>query len=206
MRIAAACAAAACVALAPLLAADAHGHGLRFDVAPPVSFEGMDVTVSTELTPSDLTAEEAAEPRIGIRFFDNATGAALTDVTYLVEVWRRGDLLARDRYFSEAGPLDIDVRPVYGCAEPVRRDCTTHYGERDPISGGLIQRGAQPPVIQGPIFDGGGLYHLRVTVEGATGRTAFVDAGLEFDTFVSVAQEQTFLIDVPPSLLLPPAA
>ena len=160
----------------------------------------MDVTVSTKLDPQDLTVNQIEQPSIEVRFFDANTDEAFSDVTYRIEVWRHGDLLARDMFFSGDGTLKIDVRPIHDCDETELWRCTTYYGERDPISGGLIERAGQPPVIQGPIFDKGGLYHIKVIVEGATGRTTFVNS-LSFDTFVSVAQEQIFYIEVSSDLI-----
>ena len=187
--------------LSPSLITDTYGHGRGIDIPPPINFEGMDVTVSTKLDPQDLTVNEIEQPSIEVRFFDADTDEAFSDVTYRIEVWKHGDLLARDMFFSDDGLLKIDVRPVYDCDEAEKWRCTTYYGERDPISGGLIERAGQPPVIQGPIFDKGGLYHIKVIVEGATDRTIFVN-DLSFDTYVSVAQEQVFHIDVPAELIL----
>ena len=42
----------------PLIIGHVYGHGLGGDVAPPISFEGMEVTVSTQLDPSDITVGE----------------------------------------------------------------------------------------------------------------------------------------------------
>ncbi|MFQ5440290.1 MAG: peptidase [Nitrosopumilaceae archaeon] len=57
-----------------------------------------------------------------------------------------------------------------------------------------MQRGNQPPVIDGPIFEKGGLYNIRVDIEGASSPKTLVSEPLSFETFVSVAQEQNFLI------------
>ena len=42
----------------PALLPDVFGHGLGGDQAEPISFEGMEVTVRTDLTPSDITVED----------------------------------------------------------------------------------------------------------------------------------------------------
>ena len=55
-------------------------------------------------------------------------------------------------------------------------------------------RGTEVPVIQGPIFTKGGLYNIQVIIDGATSPKTLVAEPLEFDTFVSVAQEQFFSI------------
>jgi len=42
----------------PLFSDDVFGHGLGADQAPPIDFGGMLVTVSTMMTPSDITVGE----------------------------------------------------------------------------------------------------------------------------------------------------
>ena len=55
-------------------------------------------------------------------------------------------------------------------------------------------RGEGRPLIDGPIFEKGGLYNVKVSIEGATSPRSLVAEPLNFDTFVSVAQDQGFFI------------
>lgn len=171
-----------------------YGHGLGSDQAPPISFEGMDVTIRTEITPSDITAGQFEDANIGIRFFDERTDANLRDVTYRVEIYRSQDLLARDLFYDTDGELNVEVRPVPSCSADALWKCTTTYGETHPIAGALFARGEGRPIIEGPIFDKGGLYNIRVDIEGASSPRTLVSQPLSFETFVSVAQDQDFLI------------
>ena len=172
----------------------AFGHGIGMDQAPPVSFGGMDVTVMTQLTPTDITVGEVDDANMQIRFFDTETDADFNAVTYRVEIYRSDDLLARKLFYADDGPLDVEVRPVFSCPATNLWECTDYYGEVHPISGGLFARGEGRPVIQGPIFDKGGLYNIRVVIEGAKSPKTLVAEPLSFETFVSVAQEHDFLI------------
>ena len=122
------------------------------------------------------------------------TDVNLDQVTYRVEVWRGGDLLARNLFYDKDGELNVEIRPQLDCFEPQPWRCTQYYGEVDGISGGLFARGNSLPVIDGPIFDKGGLYNVKVDIEGATSPKVLVAEPLNFDTFVSVAQEQNFWI------------
>ena len=101
----------------PLLAADVFGHGLGGDVAPPISFEGMQVTVSTQLTPSDITVGEVDSANMAVRFFDQSTDENLKSVTYRVEIWRAGELLARNLFFDDDGELNVQLKPVSNCKD-----------------------------------------------------------------------------------------
>ena len=178
----------------PLLSNDVFGHGLGADQAPPIDFGGMLVTVSTMLNPSDITVGEVNSANLQVRFFDQNTDTNLESVTYRVEVFQAGELLAREYFYDTDGELNIEIRPKAGCFEPEPWRCTIYYGDRHPISGGLQGRGTEVPVIQGPIFTKGGLYNIQVIIDGATSPKTLVAEPLEFATFVSVAQDQFFII------------
>ncbi len=173
----------------PLFNDNVFGHGLGADQAPPIDFGGMQVTVSTMMDPSDITAGEVDRANLQIRFFDQGTDTNLESVTYRVQVYQAGELLAREIFYDKDGELNVQIRPQQQCFEPEPWRCTIYQGARDPISGGLHERGSGVPVIQGPIFTKGGLYNISVVIEGATSPKTLVAEPLEFDTFVSVAQD-----------------
>ena len=182
------------VILLPFLVDSAFAHGLGGDVAPPISFGEMEVTVFTKLDPSDMTAGEVDSANIAIRFYDMLTDTNLNQVTYRVEIWRAGDLLVREYFYDEDGELNVEVRPKTDCYDPKPWKCTETYGEVHGTAGGLFARGDGRPLVNGPIFDKGGLYNVKVSIEGATSPRTLVAEPLNFDTFVSVAQDQNFII------------
>jgi len=179
----------------PLAIDQVYGHGLGGDVAPPIDFGGMSVTVSTMLDPSDLTVGEVDDANIAVRFFDTLTDETFEQVTYRVEVWRNGELLARNLFYDSDGLLNLKVEPVLNCAEPRLIDCAKYFGsEHVSAPGALYVQGEGRPVIKGAIFDKGGLYNIRVDIEGASSPRTLIAQVLSYDTFVSVAQEQNFFI------------
>ncbi len=179
----------------PLSINSVYGHGLGGDMAPPISFGDMDVTVSTMLDPADITVGEVSSANMQVRFFDTKTDKNLDKVTYRVEVWRSGDLLARNLFYDLDGTLNIEIRPVKGCTQTELWKCTTYFGEQHVSApGALFVQGEGRPLIKGPIFDKGGLYNIRVDIEGASSPKTQVAQVLSYDTFVSVAQEQNYFI------------
>jgi len=179
----------------PIFIENVFGHGLGGDMAPPISFAGMEVTVSTQLDPSDITVGEIDDANIQVRFFDTLTDTTLEKVTYRVEIWRSGELLARNLYYDVDGILNVKVDPVSGCNKPRLVDCTIHYGSQHVSApGACYVENEGRCVIKGPIFDKGGLYYIRVDIEGASSPKTVVAQVLSYDTFVSVAQEQNFKI------------
>ena len=173
----------------------AFGHGLGGDQAPPISFGDMEVTVRTDLTPADLMIGDIDTASMSIRFFDTLTNQTLPQVTYRVEIYQSGSLLARSLFYDDDGVLDVDIRPQTGCTETELWRCTTYYGsEHISAPEALYAQGAQNVVIAGPIFERGGLYNIKVDIEGATSPKALLQETLSYDTFVSVAQDQYFTI------------
>ncbi len=184
---------------------DAFGHGLGGDQAPPLTFGDMEVTVRTQLSPSDITVGEVTSANMQIRFFDTLTDKNLDQVTYRVEVWQSGELLARNLFYDTDGRLDVKIKPKFGCDEVRLIDCTT-YGGSEHVSAPLALYVQGPtctddnldicgrPTITGPIFVKGGLYKIRVDIVAATSPKINLAEMLSYETFVSVAQEQDFFI------------
>ena len=179
----------------PVLVPNVFGHGLGGDQAEPLTFGDMEVTVRTDLTPSDITVGDIDDVNMKIRFFDTLTDTTLEKVTYRVEVWQSGDLLARNLFYDLDGVLNIKIKPKPGCNEIDLWRCTIYGGsEHVTAPGALFVQGEGRPSIEGPIFVQGGLYNIRVDIEGATSPKTVLASLLSYDTFVSIAQEQDFLI------------
>ena len=179
----------------PALAEQAHGSWPVGDVAPPIDFADTALTVSTRLHPDDITSNEIDQINMEVRFFDYYTSQNLQNVTYGIEMWRDGQLLARHSFYDDDGTLNVDIRPIPNCSKSKLEECSTYHGTEYPsIPEALYAAGAQNPVISGPIFDKGGLYNIKVRVVGATSSEAQLTPLLSFDTFVSIAQEQQFAI------------
>ena len=189
----------------PIIFPNAFGHGLGGDQAEPISFGDMEVTVRTQLSPSDITVGEIDSANMQVRFFDLITDENLDKVTYRIEVWQSGELLARNLFYDDDGRLDVKLKPQSGCDELNLHECSS-YGGSEHVSapGALYVHGAActdenldicgRPSITGPIFVKGGLYQIKIDIEAATSpRTVLADR-LSYDTFVSVAQEQDFFI------------
>ncbi len=191
----------------PAIVPNAFGHGLGGDQAPPISFGDMEVTVRTQLSPSDITVGEITSANMQIRFFDTLTDKNLDQVTYGVELWQSGELLARSFFYDEDGRLDVKIKPKFGCDEVYLHQCTTYFGsEHASAPGALFVQGPActddnldicgRPTIAGPIFVKGGLYTIKVDIVAATSPRTLLLEPLRYETFVSVAQEQNFFIPI----------
>ena len=139
----------------------------------------MDLTVSTQLVTSDISDGDIDSANMQIRFFDTLTDTNLDKVTYRVELWQSGELLARNLFYDNDGRLDVKIKPKLGCdADPIET-CTV-YGGSEHVSapGALFVQGAEctnenldfcaRPSMTGPIFVQGGLYKITVDIEAST--------------------------------------
>lgn len=189
----------------PILLPNAFAHGLGGDQAEPLSFGDMEVTVSTQLSPSDITVGDVDSANMQIRFFDILTDENLDKVTYRIEVWQSGELLARNLFYDMDGRLDVKIKPQTGCNETNLHECSTYGGSEHVSAPGALYVFGEDctddnldicgrPSITGPIFVKGGLYKIRVDIEAATSPRTVLANLLSYETFVSVAQEQNFSI------------
>ena len=183
---------------------EAFGHGNPgVDRAPSIDFKSRNVTVEARMNPSDMTVGNFSNAFIRIAFLDENTNEAFRQVTYSIDVYKKEELLARNNFYAENGTVTIDIRPDDTCDEPLAWRCSKYYGTEHPIAGALYTLGQNNPVIDGPIFTKGGLYHIKVSVIGADSVRSNLLDPLEFDLYVTIAQEHIFYIDVPKHLLIP---
>ena len=191
------------VSVAALPNAFAHSPG--GDQAEPLSFGDMNVTVRTDLTPYDLTLGDIDEVNMKIRFFDVDTDLTLDKVTYRIQIFKSEELLANKLFYDNDGRLDVEIRPSSDCNENELWRCTIYGGSEHPDAPGtLYVQGVActdenldvcgRPTITGPVFVQGGLYNIRIDVEGATSPKILLSERLSYDTFVSIVKNQDFLI------------
>lgn len=182
-----------------LTTTDAFGHGgLGIDRAPAIDYENRNVTVEVRMSPSDMTVGDFSNAFMTIAFLDDDTNELYKQTTYRVSIYKGDKLLANKMFYAENGKVTIDIRPDDKCSieeiEPWR--CTQYLGTVHPLSlEALYTLGENNPVIKGPIFTRGGMYHINVEVIGV-GLAADLLDPLIFDVYIAIAQEQTFWIDM----------
>lgn len=204
------------------------GHGGNgVDRAPELDLENRKVTVLGKMSPSDMTVGDFSNAFMEISFVevfeimsDKKIQGLLCEkmienyackydvpikqITYAIVVTKDDKLLARHMFYDEDGVLTIDIRPDDKCSieesEPWK--CAEYFGSKHPlIPDTLYTLGQNNPVIDGPIFTQGGQYDIKVEILGAESPRSNLLIPLEFELFVSIAQEQIFYIDVPNHLM-----
>ena len=189
--------------LIPLAHHEVFGHGNPgVDRAPAIDFGNRNVTVEARMNPSDMTVGDFSNAYMTLKFIDEDTEEAFRQVTYSVEIYKKGELISRKNFYAENGLLTVDIRPDDSCDQTLQWKCTKYYGNIHPIAGALYTYGENNPVIEGPIFTSGGLYHIKASVISAGSVRSNLAEPLEFDLYVAIAQEFTFYITVEDSLMI----
>ena len=163
-------------------------------LAPPIDLDGLQVAVSTVLSPEDFSYGDSNSVNLSIRFFDTITNVNIPSVTYRVQIFQDTNLVANEYFFDEDGKLDLKIKPTTGCLEQNLWKCTIYNGEKHAIAGGYYARGDSIPTIQGPIFDKSGQYTVKVFIVGATNPKTLTTQDLLFETFLHIPQKQIFQI------------
>jgi hypothetical protein len=176
----------------PLVFAQHHGG----EQAPPISFGDKKVTVSAVLDPPDFIPGKDGMATLKVRFFDSNTNTNIEHVTYRVQIFQGGNLVANQMFFDRNGEMKVQVQPVSGCQEKDLWRCTTYEGEKDLIvPNALTTSGNSLPIIRGPVFDKSGEYLLKVSIIGATNPRTQTAQDINFETSINIAQEQQFSIN-----------
>ena len=163
-------------------------------LAPPIDFGGMQVALSSILSPEDFSFGDSKSANLSIRFFDSASNTNIKSVTYRVQIFQGDNLVANEYFYDEDGTLDLEIRPTTGCVQDDLWKCTKYLGEKHAIAGAYYARGSSIPIIQGPVFDKSGDYNVKVSIVGATNPRTMTTTDLHFETFLSLPSTQNFFI------------
>ena len=169
----------------------AQHHG--GEQAPPISFGSGEVTVYSEIIPSDFDPEINSEADLRIRFFDTNTEANIENVTYRVKIFHEYSLVANQMFFDKDGQLEIKVTPKSECDQEEVWRCTKYKGENDPVVPNALTSSAfSKPVISGPVFDRSGEYTLEVSIIGAKNPKTQTTEDITFQTKIFIPFTQKF--------------
>ena len=80
-------------------------------LAPPIDFGGMQVALSSILTPEDFTLDDAKSANLSIRFFDSETNTNIKSVTYRVQIFQGENLVANEYFYDDDGKKPFGSQP-----------------------------------------------------------------------------------------------
>jgi len=105
------------VGLVTISVAPAYAQHHSGSLAPPIDFDGLQVALTTILSPEDFTSGDSKNANLSIRFFDSNTNDNIPSVTYRVQIFHEDSLVANEYFFDDDGNLELEIKPTSGCQD-----------------------------------------------------------------------------------------
>ena len=134
-------------------ASSVFGHGLGIDTISSIGVQDKQISVSVEMP----MYFENTQEKITITATDNETKENAKNVTYLIGIFYKDEMILKNYFFSENGILPIIVTPTDDT------DITIN-GKQDSLLGAWSGTESNPVEITGPLFTSGGLYTFEIEI------------------------------------------
>ncbi|MBT8173726.1 MAG: PEFG-CTERM sorting domain-containing protein [Nitrosopumilus sp.] len=136
-------------------ASSVYGHGFGIDTISSVDVQGKQLTISVEMP---MYFEKDQEGQITITATEDETKENAKNVTFLIGLFHKDDMIFRNYFFTDNGVLPIKITPQQGYDNFVIK------GEQDSLLGAWYGTESNPIEIVGPLFTSGGLYNFEIEV------------------------------------------
>lgn len=127
------------------------GHGWGLDKAN-IDYDGREISVSIELP---MYFDESENKIINIIAYDKEAKENAKNVTFLIGLFHKNEMIFRNYFFTPDGNLSIHINPT-------KDQETIIIGERDSLLGAWYATESKPIELVGPVFDSGGLFHFEI--------------------------------------------
>lgn len=127
------------------------GHGWGLDKAN-IDYDGREISVSIELP---MYFDESENKIINIIVYDKEAKENAKNVTFLIGLFHKNEMIFRNYFFTPDGNLSIHINPT-------KDQETIIIGERDSLLGAWYATESKPIELVGPVFDSGGLFHFEI--------------------------------------------
>jgi hypothetical protein len=173
----------------PFFIIDSYGHGIGYEVFPPVKLG--DKMVALEVTSSQYQDPDSPDREITFSLFDTKTGITIKDVTYSIEATKKDQLLFENTFGTSDGILVMDF--LHSDSEKI----SIKQENKASIFDTLI--GAKKDVIQvsGKPFNTGGLYKFRVLITTADSFSKTLEEPIEYNVGLSIPQRNFYDVNDP---------
>jgi len=128
-----------------------YGHGWGLDTTT-IDVDGRDISISVEIP---QYFDESVDKVITITAVDKETKQNVKNVTFLIGLSHNNQIILRHYFFTPDGSLLINVIPSDA---PV----TKITAEKDTLLEAWYATDSQPILLEGPIFQSGGLFNFEI--------------------------------------------
>ena len=162
-------------------ASSVYGHGLGIDTISSISIQEKQFSVSIEMP----MYFENDQEQITITATDNETDENVKNVTYLIGIFYKNEMILRNYFFAENGILPIVVTPTdNGSIEII--------GQQDSLLGAWYGTESNPVEIAGPLFNSGGLYTFEIEVRTIDEPTNIIENSGVYNADLTIVESVSF--------------
>ena len=165
-------------------ASSVYGHGFGIDTISSVDVQGKQLTISVEMP---MYFEKDQEGQITITATEDETKENAKNVTFLIGLFHKDDMIFRNYFFTDNGVLPIKITPQQGYDNFVIK------GEQDSLLGAWYGTESNPIEIVGPLFTSGGLYNFEIEVRTIDEPTNIIENSGIYNADLSLIETISFI-------------
>jgi len=163
-------------------ASSIYGHGFGVDTISSVDVQGKKLSIMVEM-PMYFENEQG---QITITAIENETKENAKNVTFLIGLFHKDEMIFRNYFFAEDGILPITVTP--------NKDSEiTIHGEQDNLLGAWHGTETSPIEITGPLFNSGGLYNFEIEIRTIDEPTNIIENSGIYNADLSLIETVSFI-------------
>ena len=156
----------------------AFGHGAGIEASPLIFTNDREFKVTVELLPSDFYKSD--QKMIKIDAYDHTNRETITNASFKVEIFNNDKLLLDEWFYADDGNLILKVDPDVVVTD---RNSIEISGQKNNF--GLWEKTDESSlIVTGPIFDEGGIFTFKITLDAQDEIGIISD--VEFEVQVSV--------------------
>ena len=172
------------VIIASLLfpASSVYGHGFGVDTISSVDVQGKKLSIMVEMP----MYFENQQDQITITATEDESKENAKNVTFLIGLFHKDEMIFRNYFFAENGILPIIVTPTEDTE-------ITIHGEQDSLLGAWHGTESNPIEISGPLFVTGGLYNFEIEVRTIDEPTNIIEDSGIYNADLSLIETVSFI-------------
>ena len=157
------------------------GHGWGLDKSK-IDYGGREISVSIELP---MYFDESEDKIINIIAYDEEAKENAKNVTFLIGLFHKNEMIFRNYFFTSDGNLSIHINPT-------KDQETIIIGEQDSLLGAWYATESKPIELVGPVFDSGGLFHFEIELRTIDEPTNIVENLGTYVAYVSMVETTSY--------------
>ena len=163
-------------------ASSVYGHGFGVDTISSVNVQGKSLSISVEMP----MYFENDQGQITITATEDETKENAKNVTFLIGLFHKDEMIFRNYFFAEDGLLPITITPT-------QDDEIIIHGEQDSLLGAWHAIESNPIEITGPLFNSGGLYNFEIEIRTIDEPTNIIENSTVYNADLSLIETVSFI-------------